>query len=261
MTSTNKKILAVTTILVLGGIAAFYLTKERGNSVAKVDTTNIENATSTDSLNEQNNPNYTIDVVPVGQTPIPVPDLNRKVNFETADNNSKLKIEEISGKLTIDKNNLSLWVELGSYRKAIGDYEGARQAWEYVVAVSPTYIVPLINLGDLYQFYFKDNLKAEEYMKKVIALDKASVEGYFRLYNLYALSYKEKIAEAPKVLLQGLAVNPKSVDLMILLAEHYRSLNDRANATIYYDKAIAELNAIRDYARMSEIKNARDALN
>lgn len=242
MESINNKILAGVAILAVVLVVVFYATKEK---------TKKGQEGRTDS-------GYKIDVLPVGSPEnVIAPDLKRRVNFETADENSKLKIEEISKTLKTEKNNISLWIDLGSWRKAIGDYEGARLTWEYVVSVSPNNIVPLVNLGDLYQFYLKENIKAEDYMKRVIAKNPSYIEGYFRLYTLYSESYKEKIAEAPKALLGGLTVNPKSVDLMILLAQDYRDAGDKTNALIYYDKAISELAKIGDTARLEAVKSER----
>lgn len=267
MTVNNKNtIFGVLVFIILGGIAAFLINKDLNKASLMEDDTNNGTATTTEGavLNgSNNNPGYTIEVEPVGSTggaSVPTPDLDRRVNFETASQSLKQKIEEISADLKKDKNNFDLWLDLGSYRKIIGDYEGARLTWEYLAAVNPNYTVPLINLGDLYQFYLKDYSLADDYMQRVISKTPTSVDAYYRLYSLYALSYQEKINEAPKILLQGLSVNPKSVELMIMLAEHYRNLNDKTNAIIYYDKAIAELNAVGDNTRMLEVKNARDAI-
>jgi len=259
-TLNNKRLIGIIIfLLLLAGVAFFFVVKKSDKAVVTPEAPVLNNTVTGDLESEQGQ--YEIKVEPLVRTAnIAVPDLGRNVGFGAADQNSKIKIEQISNQLKADANKISLWMELALLRKSIGDYEGARQVWEYVVSISPDYIVPLINLGNLYQFNLNNYLKAEEYMKKVIQKDGAAVDSYYRLYLLYALSYKEKIAEAPKVLLQGLSANPKSIDLMIHLAEHYKNTNDKANAIVYYDKAIAALNAIGDVANAAEIKKVRDSL-
>ncbi len=247
----NKTLILIVAIILVGG-ATFFIIKDKREDTSS--NTENESGLSDDLI-------YTIEPVSTStNSNIQKPSLDRRNNFETADANSKKKIEEISSALKTNGGNLSLWVDLGSWRKTIGDYEGAKVAWEYVVKVNPNYIVPLINLGDLYQYYLKDNVKAEMYLKRAIAKDPSNIDSYYRLASLYTLSYKEKATEASKVLLQGLNANPKNVDMMIMLAEYYRDIGDKNNAIIYYDKAISELNRLGDNARMIQVKSARDAI-
>ena len=58
------------------------------------------------------------------------------------------------------------WLVLGVYRKMIGDYESAKEVWEYASAIRPQNSVSFNNLGELYAYYLKDNAKAEKIILK-----------------------------------------------------------------------------------------------
>ena len=116
------------------------------------------------------------------------------------------------------------WIDLGIQRKQLGDYEGARDVWEYAKAMEPGNIVPWNNLGDLYHFYLKNYAKSEENWKKTIALKPDYAQGYRGLYELYTYSMKEKASEIPVMLKQGLVKNPGASDLKALLAEYEKTL-------------------------------------
>jgi tetratricopeptide (TPR) repeat protein len=124
-----------------------------------------------------------------------------------------------------DPKRIDAWIDLGVERRQLGDYEGARDAWEYAKALGPnTNIVPWNNLGDLYHFYLKDYVKSEENWKKVIALKPDYIQGYRGLFELYTYSYKEKASQIPVFLKTGIAKNPTSTDLKQMLADYEKSL-------------------------------------
>ncbi len=255
MVSIQSKGVGVIVFLALTLTVVFYITKDlRMNSL---DTANTD--TNGEQSSEQDNKldrGYSIEVLPIeSKKSAPIPDLNRRVNFETADKNSILKIEEISKKLKIEKNNLSLWIDLGSWRKAILDYEGARLAFEYVVSVNPNYIVPLVNLGDLYQFYLHDNERAEENFKQAIKNNPSFVDSYYRLSELYRLSYKQDTNLASETLKQGLQANPGNLTLLLQLGGYYAEKKDGVNATMYYTKALEQAKKDKNEATVKEIEN------
>lgn len=124
-----------------------------------------------------------------------------------------------------DPKRIDAWIDLGLQRKTLGDYEGARLAWEYAKALGPnTNIVPWNNLGDLYHFYLKDYMKSEENWKKVIALKSDYIQGYRGLFELYMYSYKEKASQIPIFLKAGIAKNPTATDLKQMLADYEKTL-------------------------------------
>ena len=127
------------------------------------------------------------------------------------------KIQDLSSQLKKDSDNLENWLILGIYRKMIGDYEGAREVWEYASAIRPQSSIPLNNLGDLYAYYIKDEAKAEEYFLRAISIDPNNLYLYFKITDFYR-DFNKDTAKARAILEQGIAANPStSSDLKNLL--------------------------------------------
>ena len=106
---------------------------------------------------------------------------------------------------------------LGVYRKIIGDYEGAREVWEYASAIRPQNSVSFNNLGELYAYYLKNNKKAEENYAKAIENDPSAIYIYRNFFDFYRYFAKDT-AKARAILEKGIAANPAtSSDLKNLL--------------------------------------------
>jgi tetratricopeptide (TPR) repeat protein len=118
-----------------------------------------------------------------------------------------------------DPSQLKLWLTLGSYRKMAGDYEGARDAWEYVAAAAPSSFVAFNNLGDLYMNFLKNYPKAELNYRKVIAVRPDYIDTYRNLYTLYHYLYKTNTTAAADILKEGLKNNPNNPDLLAIQAQ------------------------------------------
>ena len=190
----------------------------------------------------------------------PVPDLDRAIMYKAlVREEDKPKIEAeikiISQTLKDTPDYLDGWLQLGILRKYIGDYEGAVFAWEYAAKIRPKDYVAFNNLGDIYHFYLKNLQKSESAIKKVIELRQDYTPAYKNLFELYTLSYKEKVSLADDALIDGIAKNPKAYDLMIALAMYYKENGDKTGARKYFEMALklnppnksaieAELNSI-----------------
>ncbi len=229
----NKKtqtILGVLLILTIAGLAGFYIyndfsTKEgvevQKNKEVVVDVT--ETATSTNDIDD--NKGYTVEVVPTttvdNTSSIPVPDLNRKLIFSGSLSKEARgiiteKINKIVKELKESNGMFQNWMDLGLYRKVAGDYEGARDAWEYAGAINPQNSLSFRNLGDLYGYYLKDSKKAEKNLLRAIENGPDQIEYYFKTAEFYREVMKDS-EKARKVVQQGIAVNPKSKGLKDLL--------------------------------------------
>lgn len=143
---------------------------------------------------------------------IPPPNLNRPVNItgDLSDAAKKMateKIVEMSSALKKDPSLFDTWLILGIHRKTIGDYEGAREIWEYAAALRPGNYIPFNNLGDLYAFFLKDNKKAEENFLKALENDPAYIYIYRSAYDFYLYVLKDE-AKAKALLQKGIAANP-----------------------------------------------------
>ena len=127
------------------------------------------------------------------------------------------KIQDLSSQLKKDSDNLENWLVLGVYRKTIGDYEGAKEVWEYANAIRPKNSISFNNLGELYAYYLKNNIKAEENYAKAIENDPSAIYIYRNFFDFYRYVTKDP-AKARVILEKGIAANPTtSSDLKNLL--------------------------------------------
>lgn len=180
-----------------------------------------------------------------------MPDLNKKwvipqsFNQETREVLER-RIADLNKVLKADYDKYDKWVDLGILRKLVGDYEEARNIWEFASIVWPDSVVAFHNLGDLYHFYLNDYKKAEVNKLQVIKLDPNYIPEYGLIYDLYKRMYGIGDSRTVGILLKGLNVNPQSVDLMILTAGHYREVKDTANARKYFEMALVRAKALNN---------------
>ena len=153
---------------------------------------------------------------------IPLPDLNKEIKIianigEDAKKIVTTKIQDLSSQLKKDSDNLENWLVLGVYRKTIGDYEGAKEAWEYASAIRPQNSTSFNNLGELYAYYLKDNSKAEKNYAKATENDPSAIYIYRNFFDFYRYFMEDKI-KAKAILEKGISANPStSSDLKNLL--------------------------------------------
>lgn len=129
------------------------------------------------------------------------------------------KIKEITDLIEKDYNFIYPWYDLGAYRRIIGDFEGAAEAWTFATLIRPNDFVSYHNLGDLYGFYVKDYPKSEENYLKSIQLNPQNIQAYLDLALIYGSVYKEKSNQVESILLQGLKVNPDNPGLKTALEQ------------------------------------------
>ena len=147
------------------------------------------------------------------------------------------KINEINDLVKQDYNYLNQWLDLGSYRKLMGDYTGAIDAWNFAAVIRPKDYVIFHNLGDLYGFYLKNYSKAEENFLKSIVLKPANEDAYIQLATIYQYSYKEKSGETEGILLKGISSNLGSATLRIALGNYYKTIGRNIDALKYFEDA------------------------
>lgn len=131
------------------------------------------------------------------------------------------------------------WLELGGYRRLLGDYDGAAAAWKFLIVIRPGAYVPYHNLGDLYAFILKDHIKGEGYFLKSLEVGPGNVQGYLALASLYRDSQiLKKQSLTDDLLLEGLKNNAKNFTLLYALGEYYRDNSDKALALKYFEEAL-----------------------
>lgn len=130
------------------------------------------------------------------------------------------------------------WLQLGLLKKVIGDFEGARDAWEYAGVIRPQNDVSFANLGELYWRYLHLYLQSEINFKISIKNNPSNVGTYVSLSDVYYYSLKEKYDLADDILLQGIAVNPQSVDLPRALGRLYERMGQYALALEWWSNVL-----------------------
>jgi tetratricopeptide (TPR) repeat protein len=165
-----------------------------------------------------------VEVEPEPETTKPglVADLDREIIIkadisEEAKNRAIAEIKIITATLKADYDRREEWLNLGIWRKTIGDYEGAEQAWKFATIIRPNDPVAFHNLGDLYSQYLPDFSKAEKYYLAAIEKDTSQQPFFYvKLYEFYLYYYK-KPDLAEKTLLDALKTNPDNEYLQKIL--------------------------------------------
>lgn len=148
------------------------------------------------------------------------------------------KIEEVTKELRGDYDVDTPWLLLGAYRKAIGDYEGAIEAWNFLGLMRPQGYVAFHNLGELYGYHLKDYEKSEQNFLKSIENNPTSIDGYNQLATIYEYGYKEKAGKVENLLLSGIKQNPQVAYLRVLLGKYYERMGKTADALKYLKEAL-----------------------
>ncbi|MCG2694618.1 hypothetical protein L6261_00855 [Candidatus Parcubacteria bacterium] len=274
----------ITTIIIVGGLLIligvyFYknqiqITEDVGKNEEVKTTTDgaVDNSVQNDdsvqevSLSYDKDGNLTIVPAEVPQKDLPpMPNLDRKITFSSdfpADQKTKTtqNIKEIISRLKDNSNSVEDWIDLGSNRQLIGDYDGAVEAWKYASAVSPFNIVPLSNLGNLYHYQLKNYPKAEEYFLLAVEKGPSYISTYLNLYDLYSLSYKQDTNSAENILLKGLKNNPNEIELLITLADYYSEKEDKTNALNYYKQALEQAKNLNNPALTTQLQQKISSL-
>ncbi|MES2088045.1 MAG: tetratricopeptide repeat protein [Patescibacteria group bacterium] len=252
----QKILLTFALPIILIGAVAFYiytdLHRPAINSLSNSETTqNIPIVASTGTSTG----GYTVTMLDPkngkpSQANVKKPDLSASVVNSSHIDDAAFKviaqnITTLTNDLKKDSTDESKWLNLGIFRKMIGDYPAALEIFTYVSMAWPTDYIPFNNMADLYQFYLKNYSLAEKNWLQVIALKPDYPDAYENLYVVYRDFYKEKQSLALPTLLKGLENNPKSIDLMVYVARHYRSTGDTEKAKIYYNKAIAQARLVK----------------
>jgi len=151
----------------------------------------------------------------------PIPDLDREIVFtddmpEDARQIMRDRMEETIQELKIDPNSFDKWLYLGLDRKIIEDYEGAKLAWEYAKLLDASNFVVRGNLGDLYAYYLRDNVKAEENYLKSLELGPGQVYLYYKTAEFYR-DFLLDTQKAKNIVQTGLLNKPNDPELQSLL--------------------------------------------
>ncbi|OGF93279.1 hypothetical protein A3G54_00845 [Candidatus Giovannonibacteria bacterium RIFCSPLOWO2_12_FULL_44_15] len=170
----------------------------------------MSNATSTGN-NASSTQDITIIPLPSGnQKPVPALPFPPEIKANLSEESRVMAInaiKEIIASIRENPNSESNWINLGLQRNFVGDFIGAKEAWEYASYLRPDDFIPQHNLGDLYTYSLNDYAKAEASYRKAIKLDPTQLIVYQKLYELYRFKVKDN-AKAIAVLEEGISKNP-----------------------------------------------------
>ena len=190
------------------GLVAYAILRDLGKNPFGSGASNISSTTPPNAIT-------TADLEPVSISVsdlVPVPNLNRPVNFPSGTNSqiqteTSKKINDLITSLKENPNFPTGWLQLGLYRKANEDYVGAKEAWEYAAYLDPKSSVYYGNLGNLYSIYLNEPAKAETNYLKAIELDPTLDYLYFQAANFYVEVMKDT-AKAKILIQKGIERNP-----------------------------------------------------
>lgn len=173
-----------------------------------------------------------------GRIPGEVRSVDDEVKLFSKDQKEKLyaEIHELGNAVEATPTFFAGWIQLGVLKKTIGDFTGARDAWEYAGLIEPLNSLSYANLGDLYWRYLHDYPHAEHALEISIKNKPDDVFTYVTLAEVYHYSYKEKYNEAPQMLLRGLEANPENETLMRRLAYLYEQRQEWGSALEWWKK-------------------------
>lgn len=139
-----------------------------------------------------------------------------------------------------DQNYFNGWIQIGVLKKTLGDFEGARDAWEYAGIIQPLNSLSFANLGELYWRYLPDYPKAEKNLKTSIKHKPSDAQTYVTLAELYHYSYLAKYELADDALMEGINANPDNGTLMRRLAYLYEQRKEYPKALEWWKKVLDE---------------------
>lgn len=192
---------------------------------------------------------FSVSILPITDSapvpaPVSAPSLARIVAFSTGLSPEARqildgKIAKLRETLSKNPNDFSAWMNLALQYKAAGDFDEAREIWEYVSRVRPSDGISLHNLGDLYHHFLNDFAKAEQYYLRSINTNATVGMNYLALHELYRYSYKQDTALAADILKKGIAnvSGNQVIDMYQALGFYYKEKDDVANAIVYFTKA------------------------
>ncbi len=216
----NKYIFIAIILIIVAGIGLYIR-----NDLSKLTPITIEN---NDLSSGDSNKDFDkqINNEDLGQINDKMPDIDREFHFD--DNLPSdvkeiylSKINSIIEDIRKSSDFIDNWLVLGVYLKAIGDYSGAEEMWQYAGVLRPLNSTSFANLGNLYTYELKDYVKAEANFKKALSNDPNKVYIYTNFFELYKYGTKD-MAKAKAVLEEGIAANPDtSDDLQSLLSNNF----------------------------------------
>lgn len=145
------------------------------------------------------------------------------------------KIEGVKKEITQNYNQDTPWVMLGAYRKVLGDYDGAIEAWNFLTIIRPKGYLAFHNLGSLYGYELRNYPKSEQNFLKSIQNEPRNLDAYSQLVTVYETYNPTKIEP---FLLSSIKSRPNEPLLKILLGQYYAKAGNKVEALKYLEEAL-----------------------
>ncbi len=186
---------------------------------------------------------YSLTTVADGTYTGELPSLDREIQFlattdEAVRTALRTKVAEDQARLKRVPYDGNAWMDLALRYHSAGDYEGAREVWEFIVSVPPVNVTALGNLGRLHHFELKQYEKAEQYFFAAVEANPARPEAYYELFDLYRYSYKKDTTAAVDILKKASEFFPDDPGIPAGIAIFYRDTGRPALARTYFEKAV-----------------------
>jgi len=202
--------LVVTVLIIIIGVNFVF----RKPAEAPTTDTSVQPETSSNVNKETAD----VDTIPA-YTGRPITEVRPGAGFSVSESVIRGKSNDLNllaGALALNPENIDDWMAVGTIKKFFNDYEGARDAWEYITLISPNHAQAYANLGNVYGFYLGDNKKAEAYYKKAIASSLVEATYYLDLAAFYSDVIKDE-QRAIETIEEGLKNIPNDENLKLLL--------------------------------------------
>ncbi|MDP2933615.1 MAG: hypothetical protein Q8N81_05820 [bacterium] len=200
----KKLIIGIIIFVIIAGFSGWFIYRDLKHAKESPKVGPLENKTETpaaaSSAPSADN---------TGEIKKQMPDLDREIIIkenlsEESKNRAISEIKIIIATLKADYDQREEWLNLGIWRKTIGDYEGAAEAWKFATIIRPNDPVAFHNLGELYWLHIPNFPLSEKYFLKAIEIGPKNSLFYLKLHELYRYSYKEKVGLADDILVQGI---------------------------------------------------------
>lgn len=130
------------------------------------------------------------------------------------------------------------WLMLGVMKKAVADYEGARDIWLYCGQMRPNNSPSFANLADLYANFLNDPKKAEAAIKQAIANDPNDYVFYLTLADIYRYKFPDGDSRFEGTLLEAMEKFPSEPNIVASLSAFYRETNQVQKAVQSLEKLV-----------------------
>lgn len=147
----------------------------------------------------------------------------------------KKKLWDLDG-----KNDNEARFNIAVLKNILGDKDGALKEYLAVLKSDPKNTKVLNNIADIYQDKTEWG-KAEEYYKKLLAVDPSFIPAYRNLGNLYRFRLGNDEAKIKELIDRGLGYTNDNPDLLGWIIAYYQETGQAEKSLPYGEKLVEQL--------------------